>query len=537
MNSKIIYIRLFTLFVSIVFYKQTQAQGIELVQAGSLEGTVFKGQEVRKLTQNVVLKNGNMLLFCDTAYQFVATSNVEAYGHVRIQENGKFDVTGKKLVYTKTNNLATITDNVVLTTKDGSKLYTPVLDYDFKNKNLHYFGGGTIEDKGSVLKSQQGHYDINSKIMTFKKDVKIKGQDFESESDTLQYNTETKTAYFISPTKIKSKDGDLITERGEYNTATKKSKFSGRTSIVKDDFSIVADKLDYDEAVGYGYARGNVKIVSLKDSIIVTGEEAEYKGKSYLRVNNNALLRKKEDGDTLYIKADTLLSIDDSIKKISVLRAFNHAKILKKDFSAICDSLVYNRRDSVINFYHNPVLWSNNSQMTADSLYITIRKEKIDKMYMNQNAFLISQDSAYNFNQMKGKRMLASFDKGKINQVDVNGNGESNYFAMDQDSIFLGMNYITCGKMIIRFDSSNAPKTFTFLNKPEAKFIPPSKLSSQDKKLKGFVWRIKEMPTLETMYAYTPPFTKSEKKKEEKAKQKEEKNRLKEEKKNNRHKH
>lgn len=521
----------FLLFLSLL----TNGQGVELVQAGALEGSTFRGQEVRKLTQNVILKNGSIMLYCDTAYQFVATQNVEAYGHVKVIESGKFDVTGQKLVFTKATNIATVTGNAVLVTKDGSRLTSPVLDYDFKNKMLHYNGGGQIDDKGSVLKSQSGHYDINSKMMTFKKDVRIKSPDFESESDTLKYNTETKVAYFMSPTKIKSKDGNLITERGEYNTATKKSKFTGRTSIVKEGFSVSADKLDYDETTGYGYARGKVHIYSLADSVEVTGEEAEYKGKSYLRVNNNALLKVLVSGDTMYIKADTLLSIDDSVKNIKKLRAFNRAKILKSDFSAICDSLVYDRKDSIINFYKDPVLWSDKSQMSADSVYVTMHQNKIDKLYMNQNGFIISQDSAKNFNQVKGKNILAKFNNGKINRVDVNGNGESIYFAMDKDSIFLGMNKIACGKMVVRFDNDNNPKTFTFINKPDAQFIPPHKLDPLDKKLKGYKWRAKDRPTLTSIYSYQAPYTKAEKKREEKLKKKEEKEKKKEEKHSHKH--
>lgn len=508
------------LFLGIFSISKTQAQGVELVQAGSLEGTTFRGQEVRKLTQNVILKNGNIMLYCDTAYQFVANQNVEAYGHVRINEGGKFEVTGRKLVYAKANNTATVTGDVVLVTKDGSRLTTPTLDYDFKNKTLHYYGGGQIDDKGSVLKSQYGHYDINSKIMTFKKDVRIKGKDFESESDTLRYDTESKIAYFMSPTKIKSKDGNLVTERGEYNTSTKKSNFTGRTSIVKDDFSVAADKLDYDETSGYGFATGNVKIVSLKDSVEVVGEEAEYKGRSYLRVNTNAILKLLVSGDTMYIKADTLLSIDDSVKNIRLLRAFHRAKIMKSDFSAICDSLVYNRVDSLIHFHKDPVLWSNKSQLTADSIYVTMHKNKIDKMYMNQNSFIISQDSAKNMNQVKGKNMVARFNEGKINKVDVDGNGESIYFAMNDDSVFVGINKIACGKMAVRFGKNNSPTTFTFINKPEAQFIPPQKLSDMDKKLKGYNWRIKEMPTRQQLFAKEPANTKT-KREERKEKRKE----------------
>lgn len=80
--------------------------------------------------------------------------------------------------------------------------------------------------------------------------------------------------------------------------------------------------------------------------------------------------------------------------------------------------------------------------------------------------------------------------------------------------------------MSVRFGDKNQPKTFTFIKKPDAQFIPPHKLEEPDKTLKGFRWRIGEMPTKSTVYTKLPPPAKSKprsKREERREKRKEQK--------------
>ena len=52
--------------------------------------------------------------------------------------------------------------------------------------------------------------------------------------------------------------------------------------------------------------------------------------------------------------------------------------------------------------------------------------------FMDINSFVISQDTSKNYNQIKGRKMIADFRAGKLIKVFVNGNGESIYFAIDE---------------------------------------------------------------------------------------------------------
>jgi len=188
-----------------------------------------------------------------------------------------------------------------------------------------------------------------------------------------------------------------------------------------------------------------------------------------------------------------------------MLLAYNGVKIFKSDLQGIADSLVYITHDSTLYFFRDPVLWTEGNQMTADSIRMIINNRSIDRIFMINNAFVVSQDSLNHFNQIKGRDMTAFFDGEAISNVDVQGNGESIYFALQEaesddneegnlpQSFVMGMNRILCSNMKINFKQGKV-NNISFYIMPDASFIPPHELKESDQRLRGFTWRQKEKP-------------------------------------------
>ena len=121
--------------------------------------------------------------------------------------------------------------------------------------------------------------------------------------------------------------------------------------------------------------------------------------------------------------------------------------------------------DSTIYFFKDPVLWTSGNQMAADSIRIFLKGKSIDKIYLVANSFVISEDTLKNYNQIKGRKMIANFEGKTISHVNVLGNGESLYYMLQEpekkaesDStkvgepiILVGMNKIICSNMKINF--------------------------------------------------------------------------------------
>jgi hypothetical protein len=145
--------------------------------------------------------------------------------------------------------------------------------------------------------------------------------------------------------------------------------------------------------------------------------------------------------------------------------------------------------------------------MTADSIRMLIKQKKIDKIYLVSNAFVVSQDTMKNFNQIKGRKMTAHFDGKTIHHVVVEGNGESIYYALEEtkakvdstvkkSTTTMGLNKIICSNMKINFVQGKV-KNISFYVKPDASFIPPHEWTDGDKRLRGFSWRLSERPAKE----------------------------------------
>ena len=122
------------------------------------------------------------------------------------------------------------------------------------------------------------------------------------------------------------------------------------------------------------------------------------------------------------------------------------------------------------------------------------KKGKIDQMRLYANSFIIGEDTLKDYNQVKGRNMVAYFVENKIKKVNVLGNAESLYYALDGDTALTGMNKAVSSTMVLRF-AENKLQTISFLKNPEASFIPPHELKPDDQKLKGFQWRPAERPT------------------------------------------
>ena len=498
-----------------------KGQRVELLPgAGQLEGGKFNDVEIRKIIGNVSFRQGTTLLYCDSAYQYIGRNDIEAFSNVRIVQNDTVTITGDRGYYNGDARTARMTGNVVL--RDPRiTLTTDLLDYDLTNNLAYYSTGGHLTDPENTLDSQFGYYNTQSKVFSFRRNVHVVTKSNEIRSDTLQYNTLSKVTYFFGPTRIiDQQNRTLYAENGTYNTITKKADFQRNAKIETPDYLLGGDQLTYDENTSYGVATGHVSMTSKKDNLVIRGDVGRYwRDLGKAKVYGAPVMRNISDSDTLYLAADTLISVEGrpapaaqpqpelrfqtkgkalaqppADTPASVLYAFRRVKIYRGDLQGICDSLTYDRRDSIIYLNKDPVLWNDQNQLTADSMEIRQRKGKIDQMRLYANSFIVGEDTLRDYNQVKGRNMVAYFVENKIKKVNVLGNAESLYYALDGDTALTGMNKAVSSTMVLRF-AENKLQTISFLKNPEASFIPPHELKPDDQKLKGFQWRPAERPT------------------------------------------
>jgi lipopolysaccharide export system protein LptA len=477
---------------------------VELLHANELRGGDFNGVKIRKLLGAVSFKQQDVFLYCDSAYQYLDRNEIEGFSNVRIVQNDTLTITGDHGYYDGNKRLARMTGQQVVMRDPRMTLTTTALDYDLTRKTAFYTVGGHIVDPKNTLDSQQGFYDTNSKVFVFKRDVHLvsldeRGQPTDLRNDTLTFNTSTKIAYFDGPTRIKSAQGDLYAEKGTYNTVTRVSNFARNAKIDTPGYLLGGDVLVYDQVKLYGVATGHVSLISKKDNVVLRGDQGRYwRALGRTKVfGMRPVVRNISGKDTLYMAADTLLSVEtrpDRAVQRPILYAWPKVQIFRGRMQGRCDSLTYDRQDSVIYLNRDPVIWQARNQLTADSMNLRFKHGQLDRASLFANAFAIQEDTLQDYNQVKGRNMIAYFQRGQMARIDVLGNAESLYFTLDGDTALSGMNKSVSASMTLRF-ADNKIKYLTWKTNPEASYTPIHELKEADKQLKAFRWRPTERPT------------------------------------------
>ena len=473
-------------------------------KADELEYGKKDGRNYRKLTDNVVFTQENTTVYCDSSFFYRKENIMEAFGHVRIVDDSTV-ITSKKLIYEGDNRMAKLRQNVIYN-EGERKLYTDFLDYDLDGEIAHYFNSGQLIDSTNTLTSTSGYYFAKDDFAQFYGNVVLVAPDFTLRADTLKYNTITKVAYTYGKTQITTEDGTVLHAKGgEFRTEVEESEFI-EGNVETEDFYLEGDQLFFDDKEGYYKAISNVKMTAKDEDIIIIGDEGYYDRQAGIsKVYGRPIMKRILEADTFYLSADTLVAIESDYDSAKRILAYHDIKIFKEGLQGIADSMAYFQHDSIIFFYNDPVMWNNENQITADTINLEVNEDEIKKMNLMSNAFLISEDSIKNYNQIKGREMEAFFENNEIDRIDVNGNGEILYFALEEgDSVLMGMNKIFCARMKIHFEDQ-ALSSFSVYTNPEAQFIPPHELTDDIIRLERFQWRIKERPTLYQVAYYLDP--------------------------------
>jgi lipopolysaccharide export system protein LptA len=478
---------LLLLLFSLKAWSQSNRQ-IEVRNANSLEfNDSYSGAQ--RLIGEVIFQHEGTLLYCDSAYLYDQTNRLEAFSNVRIVSDSA-TITGDKLFYDGKTRLADITGKKVILTDPSTRLITDHISFDTGKNLASYSNGGKIESFKSrnELQAQKGQYNATEKTFYFQNHVIIKNSDYTLNSDTLRYITSTETAWFYGPTHIKTLNDSIYCERGFYNLKNGYAQFERNASIHSEGRFVKAGKICYQQKSGDAEVSHQVTIVDTAEKIVIYGNLARYNQKTgKMMVTDSALIEQQFSGDTLYLHADSLFSVTDTFSKKKLLRAFRRVKFYMNDFQGKCDSLSYQERDSLMQLFGRPVIWNNENQLTGDSIRLQMAKQELRTLYLRNAGFIASIEDSLHFNQIKGKHITGHFIAGKLKTIDVQGNGQSIYFAKNEKGEYVGVNKADCSNILIQIDTSKV-RTISFLNKPQATLFPPNELNHNELKLRGFNW-------------------------------------------------
>lgn len=470
------------------------SEGIEEIEKAT-------GRKLTRLIGDVSLKHNDILMTCDSAHFYTGFNQTKAYSRIHMQQGDTLHLYGDSLFYDGTTETASVDGNVELIDQK-THLYTKSIKYDVANKIARYNEHGKIINGDNTLTSIIGVYYVSQNLYHFKDSVRIVNPDYVMTADTMDYNSKTETAFFTGPSELKGDSLYLYCEKGWYDTKKDISRIWKNALIDNKKQIIRGDSMYYDGTSGYGQSFRNTSITDTTNKIIVTGNYAwYYKNPESFMVTDKALYMQVSKKDTLFLHADTINAVTRTTnagKSYRLVRAFFGTRIFSKGLQGKCDSLSYSFQDSVIRLYTKPVLWSNENQLTSDSMAIFTKNRQADKLELYNSAFIVSQVDQRRFNQVKGRSLTGFFKDNELYKINISGNAETIYYLLDGDQI-VGINKAKCSRIEIYTDNGKITRIYEYQN-PEGTIDPPLVTDKDTLKLEGFTWletiRPKNVPDL-----------------------------------------
>jgi lipopolysaccharide export system protein LptA len=460
---------------------------VKIIQADTWKNNQNIVKNANRLLGNVIIDHADIRMWCDSAYMYTDTNIVDAFGRVHILKADTLNLYARYIRYNGDTKWALATGNVKLINKDVT-LTTDTLNYDMNNGIGYYDDFGTVQDSTNTLNSQIGEYYTRLDKVYFKTAVDVTTDTYKMLSDTLVYEPRTGITSIVGPTTIFDEKDTLIATSGFYNTKTGDVELHEFPLIKTDGRDITASSIYYNKQTGDGLAVGNASIQDFENRIIIKGNRITYNDiKQESLVNDSALVLFYSPKDTLFMHADTLKTIPDSIPDEKIVQAYFNVKFYRQDLQGKCDSLVYYSKDSTLCLFHDPILWSGENQMTSDYMEM-IKKDSVNQEFeMKQNAFIIAREDTIRFNQIKGRNMKGYIQRNDLYRIDVDGNGQSLYYAKDDDGL-IGLNKAQASTIQIRLQESKVTR-ISFFTTPDGQLVPLADISELDKLLPGFKWQ------------------------------------------------
>ena len=418
--------------------------------------------------ENVRFEDSTMVMETDSLIYLLDIEEIQLISPTRIEQDSVNIYAEAGIHRSKTKQ--TILSNNVQIAVDKKVIYAGLAEIDGQEKKYVFTIEPRIVDSVSVASGDSIFYFEEIEILEIRSNASYLSEDDELYAPVIVYNRETDT----------------------YSTL-------GRSTALQEDAILEADALAKMES-GSSLASGNVIYADTSKGVNILSAFAllPNQGNKFKAYSDTgySYMSYALSTDSLYVAADTLTSkeSDGSDTLGSFFEAFYDVKLMKSNTFGICDSLCYIESDSVLSMIGAPILWSQNTQMTADTIYLRLENNTVNLIELKGNAFIVDQDSLGQFNQIKGNSMINYLKDGEIQSTFVQGNAQLTYFVREGDN-YEAINSTKCSEMRFTFASQNMD-TARFYGRPQSVMTEfPADGVVSGFNLEGFQWMIDKKPT------------------------------------------
>ena len=294
---------------------------VRLIKAKSLE-LIDKGGGSYRKTIDATFFHNNTYFICDTALWNVDSRVINAWGNVRVVQEGTI-LTSDKMDYYIDQDLIQARGTLVqLEDKDHNTLRTHYLDYNTKDSLAYFSRGASMKDKdGQIIESSDGSYDAKLGFFQFQTNVNMFTDSVFIRSSRINYESKTSRAIFPERIDFWKDDNMLSADRGWYERLEETFFFNGMVHAMSKEQEAWCDSLYYYRIPNNILMQGKVQVQDTTRNAFALSNELFYEDsirQVTLRREAAVALRTEDkitdvNGnqrtkiDTIYIGADKLV--------------------------------------------------------------------------------------------------------------------------------------------------------------------------------------------------------------------------------------
>ena len=286
----------------------------------------------------------------------------------------------------------------------------------------------------------------------------------------------------------------LTANNGDYFVDEKRSHFVGDVVLVDTSTIITSREMYYFETETRSVAIGNVHVFDIVNVVNIYGDSLVHieQNKFTLVLKQPRLVKIDTSSsgviDTMVVISREMQSIQDTVERFV---AIDSVRLVKGNMSARCGTATYFVKNDFIALQTHPIIWSDENQITGDSIRIRMEDKRLRSMWVKNHAMAISRvDTALpnRFDQLTGRELTMYFHANKLEQVDVKKNATSLYYLFDNKEPN-GANKSSGDRIFIDFVTGEVDR-IKIVSGVLGQYLPEKIMNKheQDYNLDGFRW-------------------------------------------------
>jgi lipopolysaccharide export system protein LptA len=276
----------------------------------------------------------------------------------------------------------------------------------------------------------------------------------------------------------------LTARYGEYFVEPKRAFFRTRVVVKDTGSTVVADSLTYFRKEKRSVATGNVGVYNEADHVMISGRHLEhFSERQFTRITEQPVLVKFDTVspgtfDTLVVRSRIMESYRDSVKR---LLAIDSVEIVRSNLAGTAGFAEYFSETDSIRLRDSPIIWYQQTQVTGDSINVSLKARKLDRVHVMGHSFAVSQsDSLWpnRYDQITGERMIMQFADQRLDNIDVQNRAISVYHLYD-DSTANGLNKTSGDRIVMLFEKGKV-KSIHVLGGVEGQYFPENMVQGKE---------------------------------------------------------